>query len=239
VKGSADRTRPTRCCTDIALGLWCQSDRSGVGQIVGTASLVPVAAPQRVRLIALDRPDRPELNAPSRCVGESALSSGRQASALSSHQLPIRHPVRLIGIRSLPLLRIFDIRTENPLELRTPKCGFDGIGVILLGGTAAGRVVRLWHEHAFVTMPLVTGLDRRRGDTIRKPGRYVCPSCPHRRALRSSACRRPDRGRCHVNAHVRARPDRRRGRLHPGAWLARQLASAHSYDGHRRALSRR
>jgi hypothetical protein len=48
--------------------------------------------------------------------------------------------MRLIGIRSLSLLQIFDIGLEVPLELRTRKRGYVGIGVPFIGEMAARRV---------------------------------------------------------------------------------------------------
>ena len=64
--------------------------------------------------------------------------------------------MRLVGIRPLPFLQIFYIRTEIPLELRAPKRGYDGISVLFIGEIAGGRVVRPRHEHPFVTAPFVT-----------------------------------------------------------------------------------
>ena len=42
-------------------------------------------------------------------------AKGHGERSLSPHQLPVRHPVRLIRIRPLPLLQVFYIRTEIPL----------------------------------------------------------------------------------------------------------------------------
>jgi hypothetical protein len=93
-------------------------------------------------------------------------AEGRPAAPLPPYQLPIRHPMRLIRIRPLPLLQIFYIGLKIPLELRTRKRGNDGIGVIFIGEMAAGRVVHPWHEPMFVTMPLVTDPTTRRTTTI-------------------------------------------------------------------------
>ena len=94
------------------------------------------------------------------------LTSWRDRRPLPPHKLPIRHPVRLIGIRPLPLLQIFYIGLEIPLELRTRKRGYDGIGATFRGEIEAGRVVHLCHEHAFVTRPIVTDRTARRPATI-------------------------------------------------------------------------
>lgn len=74
--------------------------------------------------------------------------------------------MRLIRLRALPLLQILYVRTEIPLELRTPKCGYDGIGLIFIGEIAAGRVIHLCHAHTFVTMPPATDLVTRRATMI-------------------------------------------------------------------------
>ena len=58
--------------------------------------------------------------------------------ALPPHQFPIRHPVRLIGIRPLPLLQIFYISLKILLELRTQECGYDGISAPFIGKMARG-----------------------------------------------------------------------------------------------------
>jgi len=50
-----------------------------------------------------------ERSPPQRC------DQARPESRLTPHQLPIRHAVRLIGIRSLPLVRIFYMSLEIPL----------------------------------------------------------------------------------------------------------------------------
>ena len=75
---------------------------------------------------------------------------------LPPHQLPIRHPVRLIGVGAFALLQVLDVRLEVPLELRARSRGYDGIGVIFIGEMAGGRVVHPCHEHPVVTTPLVT-----------------------------------------------------------------------------------
>jgi len=79
---------------------------------------------------------------------------------LPPHQLPIRHPMRLIRIRPLPLLQIFYIGLKIPLELRATKRGYDAFTVAVRGEILARRVVRLCHTPTFVTMLLVT--ERRR-----------------------------------------------------------------------------
>ena len=85
--------------------------------------------------------------------------------ALPPHQLPIRHPMRLIRIRPLPLLQIFYIGLKIPLELRTRKRGYDAIGVLFIGEIAAGRVVHPCHEPTLVTKPRVTDRALRRAAT--------------------------------------------------------------------------
>ena len=64
---------------------------------------------------------------------------------------------------------------------------------------------------------------------------YLSPRAPRRPGARC----RPDRDRRRAHAHARARSRGRRGRVHPDARVARQLASAHSPAGDRRRLSRR
>ena len=66
--------------------------------------------------------------------------------------------MRLIRVRALPFLQIFDIGLKIPLELRPRNRGYDGIGAVFIGETAAGRVVHLCHEPMVVTEPLVTDL---------------------------------------------------------------------------------
>ncbi len=84
------------------------------------------------------------------------LTSWRDRRPLPPHKLPIRHPVRLIGIRPLPLLQIFYIGLEIPLELRAPKRGYDVVGTRFIAAIVSGGVVHICHKRTLVTMPLVT-----------------------------------------------------------------------------------
>jgi hypothetical protein len=110
--------------------------------------------------------------------------SGDWKPALPPDQLPIRHPVRLIRIRALPLLQIFYISLKIPLEPRARKRGYDGIGVRLIGEMAGGRVVHPCHGPTFVTSPLVTDLASRRVAAIWPAVKRVSPAGPVRSELR-------------------------------------------------------
>lgn len=136
---------------------------------------------------------RPRLNQGdrhSRSAPTASASHPGATAALPPHKLPIRHPVRLVGIRPLPLLQIFYISLKIPLELRTRNRGYDGIRVLLIGEMARRRVVHPCHDPAVVTRPLVTGRGADpsgRGAGAAGPLTYphsASPACPKSRGTR-------------------------------------------------------
>lgn len=58
---------------------------------------------------------------------------------LIAHQLLVLHPMGLIGVGTLPLVQVVDVRAEVPLGLRTVKCSSVALTSLAEGET--GHIV--------------------------------------------------------------------------------------------------